>query len=487
MHAAVASAIPIADLPCPPGLPLLGNALQIELPHLHQRLETWRQRYGDAYRVQVWGQTMVVFADPEVTAAALRERPATFSRTNRLVRVATEMHFDGLFSSNGDKWRRQRPLVMAAFDPGHVRNYFPTLAQVAQRLAGRWQRATAAGQPIPLQADLMRYTVDVIAGLAFGADINTLEGDADVIQAHMDRILPAVFQRAMAPFPWWRWVRTPAVRRLEADLAAMQRAVQGFITAARQRLQDEPALRESPRNLIEAMIAKRDEPGSEVDDECVAANVATMLLAGEDTTAHTLAWLLHLVAQQPEVLVRLRDEVREALGDDRVPTRLDQLERLFYVQACIHESMRLKPVAPMLPHQAARDTVVAGVEIPQGTLCIFLLRAPALDAQHFAQPERFEPERWLAQGKDPATTLPASPKRISMPFGAGPRMCPGRYLALLEIKMAIATLFGSFDLVSVQGRGGKGVDEHLAFTMAPTPLSMKLRTRQDGPSPAVGA
>lgn len=478
MHAAVATATRIADLPHPPGLPLLGNALQIDLPHLHQRLEGWRERYGDVYRVQVWGQPMVVFGDPEVTAAALRERPATFSRTNRLVRVATEMHFDGLFSSNGDKWRRQRPLVMAAFDPGHVRNYFPTLAQVAQRLAGRWSRAVAAGEAIPLQPDLMRYTVDVIAGLAFGADINTLEGDADVIQAHMDRILPAVFQRAMAPFPWWRWFRTPQVRRLETDLAAMQKAVQGFIAAARQRLHDDPSLRAAPRNLIEAMIAKRDEPGSEVDDECVAANVGTMLLAGEDTTAHTLAWMLHLLAREPEALVRVRDEVREALGDDRVPTRLEQLERLFYVQACAHEAMRLKPVAPMLPHQAARDTVLAGVEIPQGTLCIFLLRAPALDANHFPEPERFDPGRWLAQGKDPATTLPTSPKRISMPFGAGPRMCPGRYLALLEIKMAIATLFGSFDLASVAGRDGKPVAEHLAFTMAPTPMVMKLRPRQ---------
>jgi cytochrome P450 len=132
--------------------------------------------------------------------------------------------------------------------------------------------------------------------------------------------------------------------------------------------------------------------------------------------------------------------------------------------------MRLKPVAPILMQEAARDTALAGISIPAGTMCIFLMRTGATDARHFPHPATFDPDRWL---RDEA----AGAKRISMPFGAGPRMCPGRYLALLEIKMAVATLLGGFDLGSVAAVDGGEVKEKLSFTMMPTPLVMHLRAR----------
>lgn len=458
----------IADLPGPPGLPLVGNAHQIERVRFHQCLEQWRDDYGDLYRMRIWTRRFVVVGDPQLAAEALRARPGTFGRTARTATAASEMGFGGLFASNGEQWRKQRTMVMSAFDPGHVRRYFPALVQVAARLAARWERA--GGQPVPLQADLMRYTVDVIAGLAFGTDINTLEGDDDVIQRHMDHIFPMLFRRSMAPFPYWRWFKLPADRRLDVHLAAVRQAVQGFIAAARERMKAQPALRDAPTNLIEAMIAARDQPGHALRDADVAANVGTMLLAGEDTTANTLAWMLHLLARNRWALERATAEVRRALGGDRVPTRYEQLEALEFVEACAHETMRLKPVAPILAQQAMRDTTLAGVAIPVGTLCMFLMRAGATDRRHVSQPEAFCPDRWLRDDG-------GAPRRQSMPFGAGPRICPGRYLALLEIKMAIATLLGSFDLLSVAPAEGEAVEERLAFTMAPSPLLMRLQPR----------
>jgi cytochrome P450 len=468
MHAIAAATTRIADLPGPPGLPLIGNVHQIRLAHFHEQLEAWREQYGDAYRVRIWGRRFVVISDPQLAAEALRDRPNNFGRTARVSTAATEMGFGGLFASNGEKWRRQRPMVMAAFDPGHVRRYFPALVQVAQRLARRWQRSAGGG--IPLQGDLMRYTVDVIAGLAFGTDINTLEGEGEVLQQHMDKILPALFRRTLAAFPYWHWIRLPHDRALDHHLEAFRAAVQVFIGAARERIRRDPSLAQAPTNLIEAMIAARDQPGTALRDEDVAANVATMLLAGEDTTANTLAWMLYLLSRNRWALERATAEVRRALGEDRVPARIEQLEQLEFVEACAHETMRLKPVAPILPQQAARDTTLGGIAIPAGTLCIFLMRAPALDERHFAHPLAFDPDRWISEDAMGA-------KRTSMPFGAGPRMCPGRYLALLEIKMAMATLLGGFDLVSVQAADGREVAERLAFTMTPTPLTMQLRAR----------
>jgi cytochrome P450 len=466
----------IAELPGPKGLPVIGNAHKLDLSRFHLQLEAWRREHGDLYRLKVWSREFVVFAEPQVIAEALRDRPATFGRTQGLVEVAQEMRFGGVFASNGEKWRRHRPMVMAAFDPGHVKRYFPALVQVAQRLARRWQRAAQAGEAIPLQHDLMLYTLDVIAGLAFGTDINTLENADHEIQQHLDHVFPAAMKRVLSPFPYWRHFKLPADRALDRHLAAVRESVDGFIAAARERLRLDAELRAHPANLIEAMIVARERPGSELTDEDVAANVATMLLAGEDTTAHTLCWMAWLLASHPGALRRATAEVRSVLGEERVPTRLEQIDALAFLDACAHETMRLKPVGPMLAQQTARDTVLGGVAIPQGTRCIFLMRAGATDARHFQAPERFAPERWLGE-LEGAKADNVSGKRISMPFGAGPRMCPGRYLALTEVKMAMATLLASFDLLSVAAADGGKVEERLAFTMSPTPLAMRLRPR----------
>jgi cytochrome P450 len=462
----------LSDLPAPPGLPWLGQMLQVDSERFHEQLEAWRQTCGDLFRVRIGPREFMVVADPEAIAAALRDRPGAIGRSERVVSVAREMGFEGLFASNGETWRRQRTMVMAGFDPHHIKSYFPALVKVTERFAGRWRRAAERGEAIDLQSDLMRYTVDVIAGLAFGVDINTLEKDDDVIQRHLDRILPALFRRLLAPVAYWRLVKLPADRRVDGHLAELHKAVRNFIAQARERMAADPMLRERPQNLIEAMIAARDAQASGLDDEDVAGNVLTMLLAGEDTTANTLAWMIHLLMTHPEALAHARDEVRGALGGDGLPTCMDQMARLDYVEACAHETMRLKPVAPIMLQQAHKDTVVAGVEMPEGSLMIFLMRGGALSERHFPDPHRFDPTRWLAGGADPS-----SAKRVAMPFGAGPRICPGRYLALLEMKMAIAMLLGSFDVLSVDTPDGAPARERLALTMSPVGLRMRLAAR----------
>src|SRR5439155_23638966 len=138
--------------------------------------------------------------------------------------------------------------------------------------------AADAGTTIELQADLMRYTVDTVSGLAFGVDVNTLESDEDVIQRHLDKIFPAIFRRIMAPLPTWRWWKSAADRELDDSVAAIGAAIQGFVAAARKRLED-PARRAAPANLLEAMIVAADDPGSGITPGEVHGNVLTMLLA----------------------------------------------------------------------------------------------------------------------------------------------------------------------------------------------------------------
>ena len=465
----------IADLPSPKGIPALGNMLQIRPGTMHRTLEQWARELGSIYRFRIGRHQFMVVGDHEVFSTALRDRPDGFRRPPVSADLVREMGFQvGVFSANGEAWKRQRRMVMAGFDPRHLKVYFPSLTKVALRLRGRWRKAAREQTAIDLQSDLMRFTVDAIAGLAFGADVNTLESDQDVIQQHIDQIFPILWKRILSPIPMWRYVKRPADRRLDRSVVAVKAAIDGFIAQARARLAADPARREHPHNLLEAMIVAADQGDSGVNDNDVAGNVLTMLLAGEDTTANSLAWMIDLLMRNPPALARARDEVLRVAPDPTAFT-LEQIGQLDYIEACAHETMRLKPVAPLHTVEALKDTELGGVFVPAGTRIFGILRHDGLDERYFPDPLAFKPERWLAEGSP--GQVASSAKRVSMPFGAGPRMCPGRNLALLEMKMAMAILLGGFEIDSVSGPQPGDTEELLAFTMAPVGLTMRLRER----------
>ena len=467
----------IADLPGPKGLPLLGNALQFRSPSLHLELEAWAAQYGSYYQLRAAGRRILVVSDHQVVASVLRDRPAAFSRTARLREIGQEMGLQpGVFSAEGEDWMRQRRMVMAGFDPGHVRAYYPALVKVAQRLVTRWTQAAHRQETIVLQSDLMRYTVDTIAGLAFGAEVDTLGADGDVIQQHLDKVFPALFRRITAPIPLWRIFPSRADRALVRSMVEVNKAVDNFIAQARLQMQAEPQRYTQPQNLLEAMLAAADRPDSGLSDAQVAGNVMTMLLAGEDTTANTIAWMIYLLWTHPEALAKACDEVRSKVRDCQQPS-MDEVADLEFIEACIHETMRLKPVGPQLPLQANADVLVGDVQVPRGTIVINLLRRDSVREDLVPQASRFEPERWL-QSDNPA-------KRSSTPFGAGPRICPGRYLAMLEMKIAMTALLGHFDIEFVGTADGQPPKERLSFAMMPVGLLMRLRTRTQSVSPTL--
>jgi cytochrome P450 len=461
----------IKQLPGPFAWPLIGNVLQMRPTRVHLDIERLCRRYGPLLRV-VFGRTPVfVVADHEAVARILRDRPDGFRRPSITATISNELGGNpGLFQAEGADWRNQRRMVMPAFAPQAIKAYFPALVKVAQRLQRRWEGTLQAQTPIDLTADLKRYTVDIIAGLAFGTEVNTIEAGEDVIQQHLDIVLPAIARRSIALVPYWRYFKLPADRRLERSVAAMHSAIDELIASARQRMQADPARRDRAPNLLEAMIAAADQEGSGVSDCDVAGNVSTMLLAGEDTTANSLAWMLYLLHRHPEALRRAQDEVRR-LAPDVAGFTIDQMDALDYLGACASEAMRLKPVAPFMPLEALRETAVAGVRVPKGALVWCVLRHDSVDDKYFPNAGAFEPQRWLEQDDAGA----AIDKKVAMPFGSGLRTCPGRYLALLEIKVAMAMLLARFDLAGVDTPDGGEAQELMGFVMSPLGLRMRLR------------
>lgn len=465
--------IPLQDLPGPRGLPILGNATQVRSEQLHRQLEAWSRLHGSRYRIRLGGRRMLVCADPDDIAAVLKERPNGFRRSTRLEMVGRELQMAGVFGANGDDWRRQRAFVMHAFNPAHVKSYFPSLHIVGSRLMQRWDGMAAGSASFALEPDLMRYTVDVTAGLAFGADINTIESEGKVLQGHLGTIFRMLHKRLFAPFPYWHWIKRAEDRALDHSVNEVNQSVQQFIELARARMEKDPELFQHPTNLLEAMIAAQNENASAVSPLELKGNVLTMLLAGEDTTAHTLGWLIYQLSRHPDVFTRMRAEVDMIVGSDALPVRHEQLGSMAFTEACISESMRLHPVAPLIVAEAINDTTVADVAVPRGTVILLLTRAGAMEDRHFTDAAAFRPDRWL---------LPAAEgnnKKVSIPFGAGPRLCPGRFLAIEEMKMLLSMLVRNFDIDSVDTPDGQPPRERLTFTMAPVGLRLKLRRRPE--------
>lgn len=487
----------LESLPGPRNWPLLGSLLHVRPTQIHLLMEQWCQKYGPLFRVYFGRTLLLVVARHSTVNAVLKDRPDGFRRPSITARVGIEAGMlPNVFMAEGADWRNQRRMVMAGFAPKPIKAYFPALVIVSERLQRRWVRAAELDAAIDLSADLKRYTVDIIAGLAFGEDVNTLEAGDNVIQQHLDVILPAIARRALSPLPYWRWFKLPQDRRLDASSAALRQAVLTLVDTAKARMQANPHRADKPGNLLEAMLAAAGQPASHINTDTVAGNVSTMLLAGEDTTAHSIAWLLHLLYSHPAALAKATAEVLE-LTPDADDLSLEKFDDMAYLGACIEEAMRLKPVGPFLPLEALRDTTIEGVHVLAGTLVWCVMRHDSVSSAYFANPAAFEPERWLnaaadddgpdetkswasAQpiGKPNAGTALQASKGISMPFGAGVRTCPGRYLALLEIKIAVAMLLRHFEMVSLSTPDGMAPKELMGFVMSPMALSLRLRLRR---------
>lgn len=462
----------LKDLPGPKGLPILGNAAQFQPEQMHRQLEAWSSIYGKRYRIALGKRRLLVCADPDDIAAVLKDRPNGFRRSSRLEMVGTELEMAGVFGANGEDWRRQRTFVMHAFNPTHVKSYFPSLQTVASRLLQRWTRLADQSATFELEPDLMRFTVDVTAGLAFGTDINTIESDGPMIQEHLGLIFRMLQKRLFAAFPYWHWIRRAEDRALEHSVGVVHREIHQFIEQARARMDKDPALFLHPTNLLEAMIAAQKQNAAAVSELELRGNVLTMLLAGEDTTAHTLAWLIYQLSRHPQVFARMRAEVDAIVAGDALPVGHGQLSEMAYTEACINESMRLRPVAPLIVAEAVNDTTVADVAIPKGTVIMLLTRVAAMDDANFADATAFRPDRWLMPASE------GNSKKVSIPFGAGPRLCPGRFLAIEEMKMALSMLVRNFDIERVETPDGQPPQERMTLTMAPVGLQLTLRRRQ---------
>lgn len=381
------------------------------------------------------------------------------------------MDIHGVFSAEGEQWQHHRQLTMQAFRTEHLRSFFPMLQAITERLKNRWLHQAKAGQSIDMQKDWIRFTVDVTTNFAFGYDINLLEQEHDNFQRHLEKLLPIFNQRANTPFPYWRYVKLPRDRSFDKAMGIINETIQRFISQTQQHLAENSKNPQPPANFLETLLLAQNDSGEPLSDAEIKGNIITLLLAGEDTTAHTLAWMAHLLSQHPEVQLKMQQEADSVLGTAPYPMDMAAINQLAYIEAVAHETLRLKSVTPVLFMEPNHDVDIGGVHIPKGTLLMLATRHGALQEENFIDALAFKPERWL--DAYPAT-CPHN-RHANLPFGAGPRFCPGRNLALLEIKMAMAMLCKHFTISQIDS--AEPTKEVFSFTMVQDKVNVRFTLR----------
>ncbi|GAB2915005.1 cytochrome P450 [Paraburkholderia jirisanensis] len=381
-----------------------------------------------------------------------------------------ELGGNGLFSAEGSAWEPQRRLVMRALSFSNIKAFYPTLATITERFLARLQAAATEHRTLEMTEELKRYTVDVTSTLAFGEDPHTLEREQGVIQEQLALIPPALMRRMTAPFPYWHYVTLPQDRRLARAMVEVHGYIQKMIERTRERLCQFPDA--TPHNLLEAMLAARNEPDSSVTDEQISANVLTLLIAGEDTTANAIAWGLMYIAADSHLQERLFEQSRAALGESRVCPDYDALKHLDLCEAVCNEALRLRPVAAIQTFEPLTDVCLGGVAIPARTRMLFLTRPGMLDPRNFVRPETFDADRWR-HPRDPLAGV--HELKAYLAFGAGPRVCPGRYLAAVEMRLVTSMLMKHFKVELAIDPAT--IEEVSAFTMVPNKMPVRLEPR----------
>ena len=463
-------AITLEELPGPKGLPILGNITKIDLPNLHKQIEQWADEFGDVYHLDLGFTNQLVVTRPSLIQKISMDRPDVFIRSSKMDKILREGSVHGVFNAEGEEWKVHRSLITKGLDVKHQQQFYPSLLDKVERLHRKWSQRADEGKPFSIQDDLLRFTVDVTTSLAFGYEINTLEQQEGVIQDHMEKIFPMIFKRINDPIPWYRIMKGKKSREFDTAVKEMIKLVDEFILKTREKIEKDPSLRENPTNLIESIILA-SETEDAIGDKEVRGNLLTLLMAGEDTTAHTLNWLIYLLTQLPKVQDEIRKEVDSVLSDNKIVNDYKLNSQLKYIEGCTNESLRFKPVAPIILHEAIKEVEIEGVVFKKGQKVLTQYRHGALSDKYFTDAMDFKPERWLKASQCPMHNMDAF-----TPFGAGPRYCPGRNLAILEVRGVIAMLFKNFNLELVTPY--EDVDEIMAFTLMSSDYQVRLTHRK---------
>ncbi|WP_329302644.1 cytochrome P450 [Streptomyces sp. NBC_00659] len=468
---------PVTDLRpirSPRGIPLLGHTPQI--PHTNPVAyfgELSKQFPEGIYGMDIAGIEQVFVYDPDLVAEICDETRFYKQIEKTPLNHVRDFAGAGLFTAHQheEEWGMAHRILMPAFSQRAMKNYYGQMLEIAQNLAGKWEREE--GQPVNITDDYTRLTLDTIAVSGFGYRFDSFAKEE--LHPFLQALLGALVEslRRSQELPMMTKLRRADDKKYRENIQVMRELVERVI---KERRQGESS---GEDDLLGLMLQATDpETGKLLDDDNVRDQVLTFLIAGHETTSGLLSFATYSLMRNPHVLAQAYAEVDRLLPGDTVPD-YDTIMKLDVIPRILEETLRLWAPIPAFGKAPIEDTVIGGCyELKKGTRVNILEGPLHTHPKAWGRPEEFDIDRWLPENR--AQQHPHAYK----PFGNGVRACIGRQFALTEARLALALVLQKFKFADPNDYR---MDVREALTRKPGDFELVVRTRQEHERTVFGA
>ena len=414
-------------------------------------LENCVREYGDFVPIRFFKKPVVIINDTDDIEKLLTTEYRNFEKMKGYSNPFTGRLFgNGLLTSDGETWVRQRRMAQPAFRRKRISAYAPVIVDLAEEMLSRWK----CGETRSIHEDLTKLTGQVVIKALFNTKVPP---EVDALEDAFIDALESMARKQTFLSMFRRFLPTPGVQRFGAVIDGLDTFVYRLIAERRASGKDEG-------DILSMLVEARDDEGNRMSDQQLRDEMTTLLMAGLDTTVLSLSWACYLLARHPDVADELRDEIQAVLGERR--PQLEDLASLKLTVAILKEAMRLYPPAWIMTREAVADCSIGGYPIARGTGIIFSQWLKHRDARVFDQPDQFNPSRWLEK--------PPRHKFAYFPFGGGPRLCIGNGFATMEAPLGLASICQKFRF---ECEPGYVVDPWPSITLQPKGgIHLKLRS-----------
>lgn len=415
--------------PVAKGSPIVGALLRMRADPLELMLES--SRLGPVVRIPFPLKVAHLIREPEHIKHVLVDAHKIYGKKTRGYDSLRLSLGQGLVTSEGEFWKRQRRIAQPAFHHQRIQSFADTMSRATLDLSEEWARAANAGTPVDVAKDMMRLTLRIAGLTLFSKD---LADESEVIGPALTTMLERTIDRITYPLALPLSVPTPSNLELKRALVQLDEIVLSLI-AERRKSNDRP------RDLLTMLLeAEDEESGERMSDKELRDEVLTLVLAGHETTANALSWTFYLLSQSPEAATALHRELDEVLGGPLESLDLAKLSELRFTEATLKESMRIYPPVWSIGRSCDVPDEIAGARLPKGSLVFLSPYVTHRNPRLWPEPERFDPLRFLSP------EIESLPKYAYFPFGGGPRICIGNSFAMMEARIILAALASRFSL-----------------------------------------
>jgi cytochrome P450 len=388
-------------------------------------------QYGNVVQLRLGPSRVYLLSHPDDIKYVLQDNARNYRKSPQIKRVRP-LFGNGLTTSEGEVWRRQRRLMQPAFQPQQLAPWVAVMSEMITTMLERWRPLAAHGHPLDMAAEMAALTQRIMGMTLFrtdlGSEIETVNRAMAVVEEELNRRVWAMLDVPL-------WIPTRRNRRLRRALRTLEQVAYRLRAAHHG---------DDSGDVFSMLLRARDPgTGQGMDDIQWRDEVLTLLFAGHETTAAALAWTWSLLAQHPHVQVQLHREVVAVLCG-RAPTATD-LPKLPYTKMVIEEALRLYPPTWITARTPLQDDEIGGYAIPAGAV---VLLSPYVMHRHprfWEAPTVFDPERFApARSGD-------RPRYAYFPFGGGPRRCLGEHFALQEAQLIVTMVAQTYRLQLVPG------------------------------------